>query len=317
MQKHALGQPLTKKFPSASSFTLFISFPVVCYWITKRWEVEMQLPRLSRRTSVALSVFVVNVVVYFFVLPRLWYRKGVTTLDRVIIRVVLHPILFEIANLTLRVYVRNTDFGPRGNTSMSPLFVTPVLVLSSQYGRFLIAAASRYYETIILALVVGAIECSLRLSSGKRDWILYRIFKGREAADAILNDPPKRAFRARLVALDAIVECNSIITGSVVQYVFQYASTEGEGVSFGRLLANIFGQLAIEAVVSTTIAILEEREAKVPVRKEWYERGGGNTRVYFWGHGLMCVNLFFYFVTSLTAPGGSYETARVAYYKSL
>lgn len=275
MDKEALG-----KVGNTISLPAFALFPVICYVITKRWEREMEIPRLAFRVSRALVILLAIAAGYFYIIPRLWFRAGTSALDRALIRVIIHPVLFESASLTLRIFVRSTDFGPHANQAMVPVILNPQLLLSSLYGRFLIASSGSYYVTIAISLCVGAIECILRLSSGKRDWCWFRLFKGKEYADAMTYDPPKLALRARLVALDAIIEWYAIITGSIVQYLF--VSSAGVSVTFSRMLANIFGQLAIEILVTAVISILEERYAKVPVRREWW--GRGRSPRFFWGH---------------------------------
>jgi hypothetical protein len=295
-----MNRVLTKHVGNALTLPLFAIFPFFCFFITRRWEREMSIPNFPFRVSRAYLIILGTAVAYFFIVPRLWFRKGATVVDHAFIRIVMHPILFETASLTVRVFSRSTDFGPHASAAMIPILVAPHLILSSLYGRFLIAASNSFLVTMAFSLMVGAIECALRLSSGKRDWLWFRLTKGKEHADSMLSDPPKLAFRARLVALDAIIEWYSIITGSIVQYVFQYVNDSGGSVTFGRMLANIFGQLAIEIVVIAVISVLEERYAQVPVRREWWARG--NQKVFFWGHLIVILIFSLFTLGTITDP---------------
>ncbi len=259
----------------------------------------MLIPNFPLRVSRAYLIILGTAAAYFFIVPRLWFREGATIVDHALIRVVMHPILFEASSLAVRIFSRGTDFGPHANEKMIPILVSSQLLMSSLYGRFLIASSSSFLITMAFSLVVGAIECALRLSSGKRDWLWFRLTKGKEYADSMLNDPPKLAFRARLVALDAIIEWYSIIIGSLTQFLFA-AAGEDVKTSLRRLAASIFGQLAIEIVVIAVISVLEERYAQVPVRKEWWARG--KRMPYFWGHFCLIFIFTLFIVVTLTDP---------------
>jgi hypothetical protein len=281
---------------------VFFAYPFTCYYITKRWEREMEIPRFAFRVVRAFLIIIGTAGAYFYIVPRLWFRKGATVMDHALIRVVMHPVLFESASLAVRVFSRSTDFGPHADATMIPVLVVPHLILSSLYGRFLIAASNSFAVTMAFSLMVGVIECALRLSSGKRDWLWFRLTRGKEYADSTMSDPAKLALRARLVALDTMIEWYCIIMGSIVQYVFQLTSSASGTVTFERMLANIFGQLAIEIVVMALLGFLEEKFAAVPVRREWWARGKAFS--YFGGFGLSIAIFTIFTVVTLTDPRG-------------
>jgi hypothetical protein len=276
-QAFYLNGLFTKQLGSAVTIPAFFVFPPACYFISKRWEVEMAIPQLAFRVSGAYLILLVVAMAYFVIVPIMWFREGATVVDRALIRVLMHPILMESACLAVRVFARGTDFGPQANQALIPIFLSPLLGLSSLYGRFLIAASNSFLITLAFSVMVGVIECSMRLTCGKRDWVWFRFTKGKEYADVMARDPERLAFRARLVALEAMIEWFAIVAGSVAQHLF---SAERPGV--GHLLASIAAQVGIETVVITVIGALEETYAKVPISKEWQERG--SRKAYFWSH---------------------------------
>lgn len=227
---------------------------------------------------------------------------------------IIHPVLFEGTIFYIRNYIRSNPLGP--NSTMRALLVCPIMVIASSYGRFLIATSSSLLVTLLISLAVGFIECALRLSSGRRDWFVMRLFRGREAADLLFKDERVKLLRAELVPMDMIIEHQSIISSSVMQYVFQLTNSSGAVVTFGRLLGNLFGQVLLELLVGFIVAVLEEMHSKVPVIETWNNRANGHKKRFFFGQATVSFVLYYYFLCSVCVPNVGFLSHREGYVAS-
>jgi hypothetical protein len=174
-----------------SSVIVFVTFVFTTAWTSKRAGLLSGEKRLPKLTSIAFIGLVLATFLYFFIIPRLWFADWMTDTGRVLIRLILHPLFFELANFAVRTLVRSVDIKAEPRRLFNLLL--PGVVLNALYGRFLVAASSSTTVTIILALLLSGLEVFLRVSVGARDRLLYRITHSKEGDRLPVLDGAVRA----------------------------------------------------------------------------------------------------------------------------
>lgn len=184
-----------------------------------------------------------------------------------------------------------------------------MLLLSGLWGRVLTSGSGSLLVTIVVSLVIGFLEITLRLSSGQRDKFFLTILKGKKAAEEL--HAASSDIRGSWVILDLILENICVISASFVQYLYSITPS-GEAVTVSRLAINIFSQLAIELVVGFFCLKVEAKHG-VPVAKAWHQRFGGSPRdkkEFFQALFVVSVITFTFFIGNIASTKGGFIVFR-------
>eukprot|EP00163_Fabomonas_tropica_P008860 TRINITY_DN18627_c0_g1_i1.p1 TRINITY_DN18627_c0_g1~~TRINITY_DN18627_c0_g1_i1.p1 ORF type:complete len:545 (+),score=125.09 TRINITY_DN18627_c0_g1_i1:136-1770(+) len=241
---------------------------VVAHFMHKKYQVEWIRLRFMIGTMTVLIV----AVVYFFILPPIWLSADSDQL-RFVIRIVLHPLIFEVAGFSTRWVLRSMTGNHPGS---SYILMVLLLTFSGIYGRFLVAAMTSTTWTLITAVVLSAEEIFLRLSVGTRDRWISRLFKGSESTAFRFDTIRAVRLRSDLLYMDIILENMSIIISGVTLFVFKNNITSQVGAQVdtetSRFVRDVAIQLALELVTDSIVLMLEAKRFNVPVVEAWRTR---------------------------------------------
>jgi hypothetical protein len=279
-----------------SSVPIFAVFIFTTILTTRRAAELSGEKRLPKLTALAYLGLVVATFLYLFIIPRLWFAAWMTDVGRILIRLILHPLFFELANFAVRSLVRSVDIKAEPRRLFNLLL--PGIVFNALYGRFLVAASSSTTVTIILALLLSGLEVFLRVSVGARDRLLFRITHSKEETHSRFSTVQSVRLRADLVAVEQVVENASIVAATALTYIFDL-SVDGSRVTLERAVTDCSLQLGIEFLTDFFVTLTEIRWAGVPILIAWQTRfaRGEFVRHHAFFFTLACIALL-YTVTS-------------------
>jgi hypothetical protein len=158
--------------------------------------------------------------------------------------------------------------------SLNQMFAFPAgaLILSSLYGRFMIASMDSTYSTIIVSLVLGLEEVLLRVSIRWRDRKLLALLSRIRCGRCSPNDRSSEFSESRAVvlysdmaSLDIVCENSSIVVSGVMVAAFA-------GMPPGRAIFSTVLQLLIEVVIDF-VCVQVEINHGLRVVEAWNLRG--------------------------------------------
>eukprot|EP00163_Fabomonas_tropica_P004624 TRINITY_DN1406_c0_g1_i4.p1 TRINITY_DN1406_c0_g1~~TRINITY_DN1406_c0_g1_i4.p1 ORF type:complete len:582 (-),score=114.14 TRINITY_DN1406_c0_g1_i4:111-1856(-) len=230
------------------------------------------IPHFTLKFSASLVAIFVVVVVYFYIIPELWFSTS-SDLMRVALRIFVHPLLFETAGYITRASVRNL----RGNhPSTTYVILIYVMAFNALYGRFLVSASSSSMWTVITAAILSAEEIFLRLSVGARDKLLYGLRHTPEEVRARFHTIRSVRLRADLLYVDVYMENTAIIMSSFTVWIFSVG-----GITLERALQDMALQLALEFFTDLFVLYIESRQMNIPVYEAWQTRNWVHEKPFF------------------------------------
>ena len=154
---------------------------------------------ISTQLTSAIGWFVVVSFLYFRALPPLWFASDTT--GRILIRLFGHTLAMELIISANRMCVRQLlQFPPQ----VLYCVTSAPMLLAALYGRFLVTAAGSAMLTLLVSVLVSAMEIALRLTVTSRDRLYARTWAWikatqshftaagttTRAADATVTTPP-------------------------------------------------------------------------------------------------------------------------------
>jgi hypothetical protein len=117
-------------------------------------------------------LYLVVVAIYYFFVPSIFSGAG-SEMSRAAIRILLHPVLFEVATLYGRHTVRQLSADVPSPDALWTM-VLPIMSLNSLFGRLLMFTMSTLEWTIVTTVLLAALEISMRLTTARRDRLVFR-----------------------------------------------------------------------------------------------------------------------------------------------
>lgn len=250
--------------------TVFLVPMALTYWSGKRTETVLGVTHIGR--ALALYVFVTNCVgiMYIAVIPPLFFNVD-SDWRKALMRLLLHPLMFEIVLLSGRVlgrYMRD-----KSGFVHCHIYVFFVQFTGSYWGRFLVANMDTQAGSILLGLALSLQDVLLRLTIVYRDyWIFYRPLYGKDAGRKIVKQDIDTGFRDHLLILDDIGESAAIITSGLMVYLVGIVGDPDNPnpMSASDAAVLIMSQLIMETGVDAAVGVI----AVFLGKKEYEKRHG-------------------------------------------
>jgi hypothetical protein len=205
---------------------------------------------------------------YFVVLPPIWLAAR-HDWERVLIRLLVHPILWELNFSSARMLSLAMP------TSSATAYTLSAFTLSaaSLWGRFLVSSMESSVTTMFLAVGLGVEEIAMRASIRWRDRQVRKISRGKSPTLELFARPRTGRLYADLAAADIILENSSIITSAALLglYLSPNGPLEGQ-LSVSRIAIDCCVQILIE-FGTDFFTIRWEVNHGVPVLEAWKARG--------------------------------------------
>eukprot|EP01012_Entosiphon_sulcatum_P042298 TRINITY_DN5628_c0_g1_i2.p1 TRINITY_DN5628_c0_g1~~TRINITY_DN5628_c0_g1_i2.p1 ORF type:complete len:519 (+),score=102.31 TRINITY_DN5628_c0_g1_i2:246-1802(+) len=224
-----------------------------------------------------LPMFVVLVVVavYDSVVLTLFIRGG--TLVQLVIRLVVHPLLFSSAIQVMQVQNIKWDVSRPDSHCSIILFVVGIKLF---WGRFFSANMESLSGVFLSSAAISVAEIAYRLLSGHRARLRRR-----------LCGQPKSWFLRRSIALqylmfERIFELSFIVL-SFVMLCFHRAFLHS-GIDLRLALSGMAIQLALEVACDVVVFWWEIRRLRWPVLQEWSRSWRGNYLYSLYAMAFMC-----------------------------
>ena len=239
---------------------IFIGFEIARLQKAKVYRWAFPTPQI---------VLVVLAFVYFTVLPPIWV--SVSPVMRAVLRLVVHPIVFEIAMIVGRICIRKYP-SIRNERVLFP--VISIQLLNSLYGRFLLVTMGSTLVTVLATIGLALQELVLRLTVRQRDWVVYRLLRNSsERTKSILNSPSSRMLRSSVICSEIIIENLSIVLSTVIILANRLTLVENEELVVSSILLSGLFQLALEIIVDYICVHVELKAFQLPVLRVWRMRG--------------------------------------------
>ena len=238
---------------------IFIGFEIARLQKAKVYRWAFPTPQI---------VLVVLAFVYFTVLPPIWV--SVSPVMRAVLRLVVHPIVFEIAMIVGRICIRKYP-SIRNERVLFP--VISIQLLNSLYGRFLLVTMGSLTATIITTILLSAQELLFRFTVPHRDYLIYRMLrKAVPDIREILRTERSVQVRSRLILAEIFLE-NASIFISVAFIAFGTITLErSEDLDAIGLVVSTLVQLASEISVDYICVHVELLYFRLPIISVWRER---------------------------------------------
>lgn len=175
----------------------------------------------------------VNALVFFIYLSRLpkYFMQTDSEILRIVIRLVVHPLLFEIVHATHRIAIM---FYPKHlSEKRLSVFIVPTAIVANLLGRFLVASmyvltpnstpqertphptnhkpqTTNHRETVwgatLLTVLLGIEEIVMRLTTPVRDFLYLRLMFGYERASSLSSNPSNQHIKGDIINVDMLAE---------------------------------------------------------------------------------------------------------------
>ena len=249
-------------------FVLYFAMYVSAGLIVARATQRLVNDRVLRRVAVPQFIAVIVYTIYSLLIPSIWSFMT-NDLQRGIFRIVVHPIIFELAMFSVRAGARSSlHSDPR----RAYLTLISLQMLNANYGRFLVAATDDSRSTIIISVVLALQEVLLRLSVGARDRFFFKLFNRNKAPELFFKTPRAMRLRGELVCQDQICENVGIVCSAIAVIMYR-VEVSGKVLTIERVLRDVATQLAIEYVTDISVMWAELR-LRVPIFSSWKMRHG-------------------------------------------
>lgn len=222
------------------------------------WKLALRIGRLNLAVSVVAAV-------YYFLVPFLWVRTS--SVGRILLRTILHPVLIEIQLLLGRALARS-DWGDDGvvDGSSSLVLAIPMTIMSAM-GRLLVAGASSISAIIFLSVFSFIVEVASRATQGHREKMFLRIWgkmTGVLPSDGVEKQRKALEVRGEAVFLDVVIDNLTLIAANVAVVTFNL-TTSGVKMSANFFALSLFVQFAVQILADTTTIAVESRLLGIPV----------------------------------------------------
>lgn len=190
----------------------------------------------------------VNAIIFFLYLSWLpsWFLSASTDGERLVIRLIVHPFMFEVAHAANRVAVM---MYPRHMSEKRlSVFVVPAYVMSNLLGRFLVSSMDTWWGTFALTALLAMQELLWRTTTAVRDYIYCRIFFGRSDAERMAFNDATRHVKADVLAIDQTAEFFGIFLSPPIVWLYKLQSPGEDGYA-STLVLSILMQLFLEVLV--------------------------------------------------------------------
>ena len=253
-------------YPSMVNILVFLINSIVT-----GFTVATAFGQKELRWAVPVPIVLVGVISYLFFqfFPLLWTSTSNT--GRVLLRLVLQPLIFEVVFVFSRACARLY-------TSAEPRRLVFVLLgaqmIYSMYGRFLLVTMGSTLVTVLATIGLALQELVLRLTVRQRDWVVYRLLRNSsERTKSILNSPSSRMLRSSVICSEIIIENLSIVLSTVIILANRLTLVENEELVVSSILLSGLFQLALEIIVDYICVHVELKAFQLPVLRVWRMRG--------------------------------------------
>lgn len=197
-------------------------------------------PLLAQLVIYGSMIFVYNVTI-----PRWFLDPNTTTSQLVLIRVVIHPMLMELLQTSIRVLTLAYPDHLKESTMI--VFLFPVYVMLSLMGRFLVASLPSFGGVVLMSIGLAALSTLLRITMGLRDYLFLRLFcRSSKEAKRLVFSRRRRRMKADIFTLDIVSESFGILAGSLIVWVYSVRAQAGEASqSWVELVLSVAIQIGI------------------------------------------------------------------------
>jgi hypothetical protein len=268
---------------------LAVSFAATWLFFACRYlERKLGLTSLRKVHIGSISLLLIAGLIYYNLLPPLFLSLE-EDWQKALVRIFLHPLIFETCYATTRLVALSVTELPPGASLAWP---TMIVGLGSLFGRFLISSLGSTGATVGVSLALGFEEVLLRLSIQWRDRRVAKILgrfrrfrgcKGRGTAVEPHKATPRTALKREdydnrrailysdLAAVDIVGEISSIVVSGVMLWLYA-------GVPFSRAALDTFMQLIIELFVDWCTVMIETSHGLLVV-EAWSAKNHARNRV--------------------------------------
>lgn len=186
------------------------------------------------------AIFAYNVTV-----PRWFLDPDATTSQLVLIRLVIHPLIMELLQTSVRVLTLAYPDHLKESTMI--VFLVPCFVMLHLVGRFLVASMPNLGGMVLMSLAQAALSTALRVTMGPRDYLLLRLFcRSDVEARGLVFSRRRRRMKADILTIDIITESVGIVAGTIIVFLYNVrAQAANPSSSALELLVSLVLQLGI------------------------------------------------------------------------
>ena len=213
---------------------------------------------------------------------------------RLLIRVVAIPLIMEAQLGLVRVLARR-HFQPDMNLDRALLFMSPTIVTAGIVGQLLSTSFETLGETIGAALLLGAVEMLMRLTTLQRDQLYMRVCGTRCSALCGRGDlegegkqrsgasaPGEWRLFASYILLDSAAQDVGIVLSLAVNLMFRPPVTPGgASLSSGEVLLRVSIQYLLELLTEMAMPLALWCAVRVGGMRQWRV---SQQQVQSWGH---------------------------------
>lgn len=216
------------------------------------------------------------------IFPLLWVITTSET-GRVIMRVLIFPTIFELAQVPMHGLATVVHHYPRINPYGITMLAIPILCGGNFYFRFLNAQVSSVYLMVVIEVFGCLYVRLLRVTSGRR-LKYYSMLMNKIQEWTKLDEKNKVFFQvdrsqvaekvlAAISAQEVVNTYVSIFTSATFILLMNLSvSTEDTGLSFQTILLNVMIQLFFELVADIIFCWFAVTKMKIPLWEGWARR---------------------------------------------
>lgn len=182
------------------------------------------------------------VPLYEALLP-LSFTEASTNFNKAMVRLFIHPIIWEIHEKGVRMAVQALQHQHSYSVHSAILIVKPRF-FNALIGRFLLSSLSSIGDIIVINIMLMLLDLGARLATKDKDAWLYQLFTSREHTQRILDSQTSRDLRAAFQFIDMFSEVVGVITVSVMYISGNISHTAGVGADLWTVATNMMVQLS-------------------------------------------------------------------------